>query len=65
MFKPRRMRREGDVTRMGKIRDACKTKVGNVEGRDCLRDTGVKSKAVPLHAMEAHGVRGDFAPPHT
>jgi hypothetical protein len=25
----------------------------------------VKSKAVPLHAMEAHGGRGSIAPTHT
>jgi hypothetical protein len=25
----------------------------------------VKSKAVPLHAMEAHGGRGGIAPTHT
>jgi hypothetical protein len=25
----------------------------------------VKSKAVPLHAMEAHGVRGGLVPIHT
>jgi hypothetical protein len=24
-----------------------------------------KSKAVPLHAMEAHGVRGGIAPTHS
>jgi hypothetical protein len=25
----------------------------------------IKSKAVPLHAMEAHGGRGGIAPTHT
>jgi hypothetical protein len=39
----------------------------NVIGRDHLGDLGadVKSKAVPLHAMEAHGGRGGIAPNHT
>jgi hypothetical protein len=30
-----------------------------------VRETKVKSKAVPLHAMEAHGGRGGIAPTHS
>jgi hypothetical protein len=39
----------------------------NVHKQCCLvllLKTGCKSKAVPLHAMEAHGGRGGIAPTH-
>jgi hypothetical protein len=30
-----------------------------------MKESKGKSKAVPLHAMEAHGVRGGTAPTHS
>jgi hypothetical protein len=37
----------------------------NELGRACKEAVKSKSKAVPLHAMAAHGVRGGIAPTHT
>jgi hypothetical protein len=57
-----------DIQHAWELRNSYKILVGQPEGKMPVERLGTrwrKDKVIPLHATEAHGVRGGIAPTHS
>jgi hypothetical protein len=64
----RKLKERGHVDRTGSTSQPQVAQDGNTTHHTTLNSKNyviIKSKAVPLHAMEAYGGRGGIAPTHT